>query len=112
MAMKVVIEFQAKPGARGELKGLLDSISATHGPTTPGFLGSTVYEGLDNSDILLEIAQWETPEAQAAAVQAATMQGLYGPVLELVAAPIKVMRIGRVPDGRDDHRQPEPPAAG
>jgi hypothetical protein len=94
LAIKVVIEFQAKPGARGELKNLLESISATHGPSAPGFLGSTVYEALDRSDILVEIAGWETAEAQAAAVEAASTEGVYVPVLEVVAAPIRATRIG------------------
>jgi hypothetical protein len=94
MAIKVVIEFQAKPGARAELKKLLESISATHGPRAPGFLGSTVYEALDSSDVLVEIAGWETADAQAAAVKAASTEGLYAPVLELVAAPFRATRIG------------------
>ena len=63
---------------------LLESISVTHGPSAPGFLGSTVYEALDSSDILVEIAGWETAEAQAAAVAAASAEGVYAPVLELV----------------------------
>lgn len=76
MAIKVVIEFQAKPGARGELKSLLENISATHGPSAPGFLRSTVFEALDSSDILVEIAGWETAEAQAVAVKAASTEGV------------------------------------
>jgi len=35
MAIKVVIEFQAMPGARAHLKGLLENISAAHGPDAP-----------------------------------------------------------------------------
>ena len=41
MPIKVVVEFQAQPGARAELMSLLANISATHGPMAPGFLGST-----------------------------------------------------------------------
>ncbi|WP_460628643.1 antibiotic biosynthesis monooxygenase family protein [Intrasporangium mesophilum] len=94
MAVKVVIEFQAKPGARAALKGLLENISATHGPRAQGFLGSTVYEGLDSPDVLVEIAGWESAELQAAAVAAASSEGLYAPVLELLAAPLRATRIG------------------
>jgi hypothetical protein len=101
IAITVVIEFHARPGARAELKRLLESISATHGPSTPGFLGSTVYEALDTSDDLIEIAGWETAEAQAAAMQAASKAGVYAPVLELIDAPIKAIRIG-TPTG--DHQ--------
>ena len=93
MAIKVVIEFLAKPGKRTELKRLLSSISATHGPTAAGFLGSTMYEMLDSPDGLVEIAEWESAEAQAAAVERIAGAGIYEPVVELVAAPFKVTRI-------------------
>ena len=96
MSIKVVVEFQAKPGARAKLKSLLANISATHGPTTPGFLGSTVYEVLDSVDGLVEIAEWESAQAQAAAVEQATAAGLYAPVVELVSAPFKATRIGQL----------------
>lgn len=95
MPIKVVVEFQAKPGARAELKSLLANISVTHGPKSPGFLGSTVYEMLDSPDGLVEIAEWESAEAQAAAVKQATVAGVYAPVIELVAAPFRATRIGQ-----------------
>jgi quinol monooxygenase YgiN len=96
VAIKVVIEFRAKPGVRAELKGLLKSISVTHGPNAPGFLGSTVYEVLDDLDRLVEIAEWESAEAQAAAVEPALASGVYAPVMALVAAPFKATRIGQL----------------
>jgi quinol monooxygenase YgiN len=95
MPIKVVIEFQARPGARDELIALLESISATHGPRTPGFLGSTVYEALDDPDALVEIAEWASAQAQSAAVGSATAAGLYTPVVELVSAPFRATRISR-----------------
>jgi len=60
MAIKVIVELQAKPGKRAELKNLLESIVAKYGPGQPGFLGSTRYEVLDNPDIVVEIADWES----------------------------------------------------
>jgi quinol monooxygenase YgiN len=96
MPIMVVVEFQAKPGARAELKRLLADISATHGPKATGFLGSTRYEMLDSPDGLVEIAEWESAEAQAAAVEQATAAGVYAPVIELVAAPFRATRIGRL----------------
>lgn len=95
VAIKVVIEFQAKPGERATLKSLLTSISTAHRPTTPGYLGSTVYETIDDPDGLVEIAEWESAEVQAAAVGQASAAGVYAPVVELVAAPFRVTRIGR-----------------
>ena len=93
MPIKVIVEFQAKPGKRAELRSLLGSIAATHGPSAPGFLGSTVYEALDSADGLVEIADWESAEAQAAAVGKATATGIYAPVAGLVAAPFRATRI-------------------
>ncbi len=95
MAIKVIVEFHVSSGRRAELSSLLGSIAATHGPGAPGFLGSTVYETLDSADRLIEIADWESAEAQAAAVEKATAAGVYAPVVELVAAPFRATRIGQ-----------------
>ena len=96
MPIKVVVEFQAKPGARAELEAMLADISATHGPGIPGFLGSTMYEVLDSRDGLVEIAEWDSAEAQADAVQAARAAGVYAPLAELIAAPFRATRITQV----------------
>lgn len=94
MPITVIVEFHSKPGQRTELKTLLGSIATTHGPSAPGFLGSTVYEMLDDEDGLVEIAEWESAQAQAEAVEQAMATGIYAPVVELVAAPFKATRIG------------------
>jgi heme-degrading monooxygenase HmoA len=93
MSIKVIVEFQAKPGVRTELKEMLANISRTHGPQIPGFLGSTVYEVIDSPDGLVEIADWDSADAQQAAVQQAMDAGLYTPLTELVAAPFRATRI-------------------
>jgi hypothetical protein len=36
-----------------------------------------VYEALDSADGLIEIAEWESAQAQAAAVERATATGIY-----------------------------------
>ncbi|MCK6625384.1 MAG: antibiotic biosynthesis monooxygenase [Anaerolineae bacterium] len=97
MAIKVIVELQAKPGQRAELKGLLESIVAKHGPSAPGFLGSTRYEVLDNPDILVEIADWESAEARVAHMQEAAASGVYAPLLELLAAPFRATVIRQLP---------------
>ncbi len=94
MSIRVIVQFQVKPGRRAELRTLLGSIAATHGPKAAGFLGSTVYETLDSDDGVVEIAEWESAEAQAEAVQQAAAMGVYAPVVELVAAPFTATRIG------------------
>ena len=94
MGIKVVIEFQAKPGQRAKLKSSLEEISAKNRPTAPGFLGSTVYETLDSPDGLIEIADWESAQRQASAVEQAMTAGIYAAVFDLLAAPFKATRIG------------------
>ena len=97
MAIKVIVELQAKPGRRAVLKKLLESVVATFGPGEPGFLGSTRYEVLDNPDILVEIADWESAEVRAAHMQEAAATGVYAPLLELLAAPFKATVIRQLP---------------
>ena len=89
MPIKVIVELQAKPGKRAELKSLLESIVAQQGPGQSGFLGSTRYEVLDNPDILVEIADWESAEVRAAAMQQALASGAYASLGELLAAPFR-----------------------
>ena len=96
MAIRVIVEFQAKPGARAELAGVLTDIMARLGPSIPGFLGSTLYRVLDSPDALIEIAEWDSADAQAAAVAQAMESGVYGSAFELVAAPFKATRIGQL----------------
>ncbi len=97
MAIKVIVELQAKPGKRAELKNLLESVAATLGPGEPGFLGSTRYEVLDNPDILVEIADWESAEVREEAMQQAMASGAYAPLVELLAAPFRATVIRQLP---------------
>ena len=97
MAIKVIVELQAKPGKRAVLKNLLESVAARLGPSEPGFLGSTRYEVLDNPDILVEIADWESAEVRAAAMQQAMSSGAYAPLSELLAAPFRATVISQLP---------------
>src|SRR5262245_54375926 len=97
MAIKVIVELQAKPGKRAEVKNLLESVAAKLGPGAPGFLGTTRYEVLDNPDILVEIADWESAEVRAAAMQEAMATGAYTPLVELLAAPFRATVIRELP---------------
>jgi len=97
MAIKVIVELQAKPGQRAVLKSLLESVAATLGPGEPGFLGSTRYEVLDNPDILVEIADWASAEVRAAAMQEAMVGGAYAPLAGLLAAPFRATVIRKLP---------------
>jgi quinol monooxygenase YgiN len=95
-AIKVIVELQAKPGQRAALMRLLESVVAEHGPDR-GFLGSTYYEVLDNPNILVEIADWESAEARAEAVQKVMASGAYAPLAELLVAPVRATVIRQFP---------------
>jgi quinol monooxygenase YgiN len=97
MAIKVIVELQAKPGRRDELKHVLESLIATQGPDQNGFLGSTRYGVLADPDVLVEIADWESAEAREAHMKEAAATGAYAPLLELLAAPFRVTIIGQLP---------------
>ena len=89
MAIKGIVELQAKPGMRAGLKSLLESMVAEHGSSQPGFLGSARYEVLDNPDMLIEIADWESAEARMAHMQESAATGAYAPLIEMLAAPFR-----------------------
>ena len=89
MAIKVIVELQAKPGKRAELTNLLASVADRLGPSAPGYLGATCYAVLDNPDIVVEIAKWESADARASAMQQAMDSGAYAPLGELLAAPFR-----------------------
>jgi hypothetical protein len=89
VAIKVIVELQAKPGKRAELKNLLESVEANYGPGQSGFLGSTRYEVLDNPNMLVEVADWSSADVRAAAMQEAMAFGAYAPLEDLLAAPFR-----------------------
>ena len=97
MAITVIIELQAKPGGRDELERLLESIVANEGSGQPGFVGSRRYEVLDNADMLIEIADWESAEARQAHMDEAAASGAYAPLIELLAAPLRATVIRQLP---------------
>ena len=89
VAIKVIVELQAQPGRRAELKSLLESIVAQQGASARGFLGGTRYEVLDDPDMLVEIADWESAEARSAHMQEAAATGVYESLTRLLAAPFR-----------------------
>ena len=97
MAIKVIVELQAKPGRRDELKGLVEELAASQGSGQGGYLGSTFFEVLDNPDMLIDIADWESAEARIAHLEKTMAAGAYAPVLEMLAAPFRATVIRHLP---------------
>jgi hypothetical protein len=44
---------------------------------------------LDNPDVLVEIAEWESAEARMAHMQESAASGAYAPLLQILAAPFR-----------------------
>ena len=97
MTIKVIVELQAKPGKRAELKHLLESVVATLGPREPGFLGSTLNEGIDDPDMLIEIAEWESAEARMALMEKVMETDFFTSIGELLAAPFRATVVRQLP---------------
>ncbi|HEV8246802.1 MAG TPA: antibiotic biosynthesis monooxygenase [Polyangiaceae bacterium] len=89
-AIKVVVEFTAKPGRREELRRVLEQIIAKHGAGTPGYQGSTRFEVLEHPDMLVELADWQSLETRNAHMRAAADSGVFAPLMDLMAAPFRV----------------------
>ena len=90
MTIKVIVELKAHPGQRDELRAVFERMLAVHGSDLPGFLGSSRYEKLDDPDVLVEIAEWESAEAREAHLRDAAASGTYAPLRDMVAEPFRV----------------------
>jgi quinol monooxygenase YgiN len=97
VAIKVIVELQARPGRRAELSGLLDGMVANQGSSLQGFLGSSRYEVLGDPDMLIEIAEWESAEAREAHMEQSAATGAYAPLIELLAVPFRATVIKQLP---------------
>jgi quinol monooxygenase YgiN len=92
VAIKAIVEFQTKPGRRDELLRLSHEFMATM-ERPPGFLGDTLYEVLGDPNGLIEIAEWESPEARDAYLARARQSGALAPFMDLLGAPFKATNV-------------------
>ena len=92
MAIKAIIELQARSGKRDEMLKVLEEFHAVR-KTAPGFLGYTMYEVIDEPDMLVEIADWETREARQAWLEASTETGLLNRLVKTLKHQFKAMTI-------------------
>jgi quinol monooxygenase YgiN len=97
MAIRVIVELKAIPGGRTALKDWLEALVVSQGPSQRGFLGSARYEVLDDPDMLIEIADWESAEARLAHMQKTASTGMYAPLGEMLAAPFRATVIRELP---------------
>jgi len=90
VTIKVIVELKAHPGQRDELRAVFEQMLEVHGSNLPGFLGSCRYEKVDDPDVLVEIAEWESIEARDAHMRDAAASGTYAPLVSMVAEPFRV----------------------
>jgi len=92
MAIKTIIELQAKKGERDNLLKASDEVLAGM-KNAPGFLSVTRYEIIDNPDSLIEIAEWESPEARQSWLEQNMKTGALNRMTLMLSAPYKAITI-------------------
>jgi quinol monooxygenase YgiN len=97
MTISVIVELHAKPGRRADLNTFLEAMVTEHGPSQSGFLGSSRYAVVDDPDLLVEIAEWQSAEARQAHMEEAAASGAYAPLTEMLAAPVRATVIRPLP---------------
>jgi heme-degrading monooxygenase HmoA len=95
VAIKTIIELQAKPGKLDELVRIMDRVIVTM-RDVPGFLGITRYKVLEHPDRLVEIAEWESPEARQTWLDRSMESGDLGPLMGILGAPFKVTAVRQI----------------
>jgi quinol monooxygenase YgiN len=90
MSITVIVELKAHPGKRDELRRAFERLLAEHSSGLQGFLGSQRYENLDDPDVLVEVAEWESVDARDAHMREAAEAGTYTSLADHVAAPFRV----------------------
>lgn len=95
MAVRVIVELQARPGRRDDLRRMIEGIVAEHGPGMRGYLGGELYEVLGDPDALVEIADWESAAAREALMEDAVVMAAMAPMMELLASPFRATVVSR-----------------
>jgi len=75
MAIKAIVELHARRGKRSELIRVLGEIQIVR-KDAPGFIGSELFEMIDDPEKLVEIVEWESREARQAWLEHSTELGL------------------------------------
>lgn len=97
MAIRVIVEFQAKAGMRDELRRALDALIEAQGAATAGYLGSARYAVVDQPDMLVEMADWESVEARNKHLEEARATNAFAPLMPLMGGPFRATVLERLP---------------
>ena len=85
MAIKTIIELQAKPGKRDELIKAMDNVLASMNNAN-GFIGISRYE-------VIEIAEWESPEARQTWLKQSMVTGSLSNLMGTLGVPFKAITV-------------------
>lgn len=92
MPIKAIIELQAKPGKREDVLKALEAVHESR-QGFPGFIGFSRYEVIDNPDSVIEIAEWQTPEARQAWLEQSMVSGVMNRLIETLGIPFKAVTV-------------------
>lgn len=95
MAIKTIIELQAKPGKRPELITAMDNVLASM-KEAKGFLGVSRYEVIDNPDSLIEIAEWDSAEARQKWLEQSMVTGSLSSLMGTLGVPFKAITVREI----------------
>ena len=95
MAIKTIIELQAKPGERDQLVKAMDNVLASM-KEAKGFIGINRYEVIDNPDSLIEIAEWESPEARQTWLEQSMVTGSLSNLMGTLGVPFKAITVRKM----------------
>jgi len=95
MAIKTIIELQAKPGERNQLVKAMDNVLLSM-KEAKGFIGINRYEVIDNPDSLIEIAEWESPEARQTWLEQSMVTGSLSNLMGTLGVPFKAITIRKM----------------
>jgi heme-degrading monooxygenase HmoA len=95
MAIKTIIELQAKPGQRDELIKAMNNVLASM-KNARGFIQIARYEVIDNPDSLIEIAEWESPEARQTWLEQSMVTGSLSSLMGTLGVPFKAITVREI----------------
>jgi len=92
MPIKTIIELQARPGHRDDLTKAMNDVLDDM-KNAPGFIDMKRYEVIDNQDSLIEITEWESPEARQTWLQQSMESGVLSRLMGTLGMPFKAITI-------------------
>lgn len=95
MAIKTIIELLAKPGQRPELIRAMDDVLVGM-KAAKGYLGMTRFEVINNPDSLIEIAEWESPEARQTWLEHSMESGTLNRLMGTLGVPFKAITVREI----------------